>query len=143
MAQVEEALWGIALDAPYALEGVLEQAPHHESMDLNAEDPLLRLTIEEITQAFETLRPVERRIMVQFYGQGEACESLQDIAASLEKSEGYVKGTKWRAAQALQWSFHHAFDAISREAWRVFCQRHQENSALSQAVRAWCASPVA
>jgi hypothetical protein len=81
--------------------------------------------------------------MVQFYCQGEACESLQDIAASLEKSEGYVKGTKWRAAQALQWSFHHAFDAISREAWRVFCQRHQENSALSQAVRAWCASPVA
>ena len=44
---------------------------------------------------------------------------------------------------ALQWSFCHAADDISREAWRTFCQRHRENSALPQAVRAWCASPVA
>ena len=102
VAQVEEALWGITLDAPHSLEEVLEQAPHRESMDLTAEDPLQRLTIEEITQAVDTLPQVQREIMVKFYCQGESCESLQDIAAGLKKTVGYVKGTKWRAEQALQ-----------------------------------------
>jgi hypothetical protein len=45
---------------------------------------------------------------------------------------------------ALDWSVHHvrADDDISREAWRAFCQRHQESRVLPQAVRAWCVSQV-